>query len=87
MIRDFAPSYADMNKGNGPIDTSVAFVSSTLGPNSKPVYAGGAASVQSAASFANWWNTVNGVNMQETFPLTLSNGTEFDPRVRLSAPA
>lgn len=48
-------------------------VSSTLGPDGKPVYLSGGG-VTSATTFNQWWNDTPGVNMSQAFNLNLDNG-------------
>lgn len=68
----------------GPLDATKLFVKNQLGQDGKPQFdaAAGATSVQSAASFNQWFNDVPNVNQKTVLSLTLSNGTEPDGRVR-----
>lgn len=78
-VRDFTPSTnPDFEATIGGLKTGL--VQSTLPANNKPVFAGpnGAGSITSAASFAQWYDDVAGVNI--TIPLALTL-TETSPGI------
>jgi len=86
-IRDFKrgdwagghPDFETCNSvaGHGSFGQVVNLVSYQLGSDNKPVYAPTRPSndsIQSASSFAQWYNNTAGVNMSMPLSITLSNG-------------
>ncbi len=72
-VRDFhAYSHPDFEDGLG---DDRGFVSSTIGADGKPVYAGGAGTLTThgAGPFDQWYRDVAGVNMTMSLPLTLTD--------------
>jgi len=71
-VRDFKPSTnADFEAGVGGL--SYGIVGNTLGFDGKPVFVGAwNDSIQSAASFNQWYNNVAGVNLSLPYTLTLN---------------
>lgn len=81
-IRDFSINHPDFEVYAGGSET-VGLVSQTLGADSKPVFASTGAGTEygqqitSAETFAQWYHTIEGVNLefQEVIPLTpIGNG-------------
>ncbi len=81
-VRDFNASHPDFE---GPIcGLETGIVSSALGADSKPVYAGpstGTCSTSGPAAFNQWYNNVPGVNLADTLNLVLDNTITADPNV------
>jgi fibro-slime domain-containing protein len=48
-------------------------VTGTLGPDGKPVYAGGSVSTHGATAFNQWFNDAPGVNLSHDYAITLDN--------------
>lgn len=73
LIRDFTISHPDMGTYLG---AETGMVDTTLGPDGNPVYVPGAGKITSAASFAQWYTDVPGVNLSTTKTLTLTDGDD-----------
>lgn len=79
VIRDF--KRGDEVGGHPDFEGAIAFetgiVSSTLGVDGKPVYAGGAGTITThgASYFNQWYRDTPGVNIASTHSITLDNGS------------
>lgn len=73
-VRDFSDSHVDFESFFG---CSVKeLVKQALGPDRKPEFGpNGARCITSADSFRQWYNSVPGVNVGRTLPITLDNGS------------
>ncbi len=69
-LRDFASSHPDFENGTG---AETGIVASVLGPDKKPVYAGGAGTLTThgADAFDQWYRDVPGVNQSTEFTIQL----------------
>ncbi len=70
-VRDFLYSHPDF-EGLASYAHGPGIVQSTLGPDRKPVLIG-SPSITSVATFAQWYNDVQGVNMKTTVNLELTD--------------
>lgn len=79
-IRDFSSSHPDMEST---ISVDSGIVQNTLGPDGKPVYAGGAGTLTTHGqeAFDQWYRDVEGVNTSMAHTLTLDNEITNDPNV------
>ncbi len=79
-IRDFNDSHPDF-------ESTIAFdpgiVEATLGADGKPVYTGlaGNPTTHGQAAFDQWYRDVSGVNMSQSYAITLDNTITADPNV------
>lgn len=79
-VRDFHESHPDFQVDVFGLDTGI--VSSTLGVDGTPVYAGGTSgSTTNAANFDQWYHDVGGVNMSTNYSITLDNSITPNPDV------
>lgn len=70
-IRDIRDTHPDFEKGISGLVTGL--VQAQLGPDSKPIFAGpnGRGAITSTASFNQWYNDVDGINLKTTIPIEL----------------
>jgi fibro-slime domain-containing protein len=75
-LRDFKPytqgGHIDFENACCGSDPNI--VTGTLGPDGKPVYAGGSWSTHGADAFNQWYNDTPGVNIPLSYAITLDNG-------------
>lgn len=73
VIRDFSADHVDFEPAGG--GSAQGLVSSTLGADGRPVYAGtpGLGGISGQSSFDQWFRTTPGVNLASPWSLTLSN--------------
>src|SRR5262249_26345542 len=76
VLRDFTSATPDFSRADG--DNAVPLVQSMLGADRKPVFAGPATTIQSAASFKNWWT--DSAN-QQVSSIVLTNAGAADPSI------
>lgn len=71
-VRDFTTSHPDFEDGISGVVTGL--VGATLPASKNPTFVGapGAGAITSAATFAEWYDDVPGVNLTTTVPLTLT---------------
>lgn len=79
-IRDFNDTHADFESV---IATDPGIVTTTLGGDGKPVYAGlaGNPTTHGATAFDQWYRDVPGVNLSTPLGITLDNTITADPAV------
>lgn len=75
-IRDFQASHPDFENRRGPAETGL--VRHVLGADKKPVFNRDrpveSSGVSSEASFNQWFRTIDGINLETDFIITLDNG-------------
>jgi fibro-slime domain-containing protein len=84
IIRDFRKTHPDFNRANGDFGAANNFVSTTLGADNKPVFNTNFTSrvtTTNPTNFAQWFNDVNNVNLDQVYSISLSNGSVADSRI------
>jgi len=75
-VRDLRASHPDFENDDLPGGVTPGLVEEFLGPDDNPVRVQGVLAITSDASFASWYNSVPGVNLEKEIPLQLEANDE-----------